>query len=118
MVDLIESLWNLSLQLLKPLHLHYHIAYDPQTWQSGDVPQGAPTNKITLPFDHVDLWDHVTNKKHLYYQSACGHRAWQDGKLPRRAPATHKGTWLFGHLALQDHKLKSLYLSYHNVHSN
>ena len=55
MVDLIESLWNLSLQLLKPLHLHYYSAYDPQTWQSGDVPQGAPTNKITLPFDNVDL---------------------------------------------------------------
>ena len=48
-----------SREKLKPLYL-YQNAYN-QTWQDGNWPWGAPTLKITRPFDHVVWRDHVTN---------------------------------------------------------
>ena len=61
MADLSQSIWNLALQPLKSLYLHYHNAYGHQTWQGNDLPQGAPK----AHFDHVVLRDHVTNQKHI-----------------------------------------------------
>ena len=40
---------------------HYCIAYDHQTWQSCDLPWGAPIIVFTWPFNYVVLLDHVTN---------------------------------------------------------
>ena len=41
--------------------LPHHNGYDQQTWQDGDLSWGAPTHKVTWPFDHVVLGDCVTN---------------------------------------------------------
>ena len=46
---------------LKPLYLHYRSAYGHQTWQDSNLPKKTPACKITSPFDHVVLRDHVTN---------------------------------------------------------
>ena len=39
---------------------------------------------------------------YLNYHSAYGHLTWQDGDLPWQTP-THKATWPFDHLVLQNH---------------
>ena len=44
---------------LKPLYLHYHNVYSNQTWQDGDILCGGCTHKVTRPFNHLVLWDHV-----------------------------------------------------------
>ena len=46
---------------LKPLSLHYHRAYSHQTSQDPDLPSVSSTHKVTLPFGHVVLQDHMTN---------------------------------------------------------
>ena len=65
MADLNETMWNLVNQPIKALYLHYYIAYCHQTWQGGDLAWGAPTDKVTWPFDHVVLWDYVAILKHI-----------------------------------------------------
>ena len=58
-----ESIWNL-LQQLKTLYLDFHIDYGYQTWLGGDLPWETPTHKVTWPFDHVVLQDHLINESH------------------------------------------------------
>ena len=53
----------LALQPLKT-YLHYHNAYNYQTWQDGHLPWEAPTHKVTRIFDHVVFQDDVTNLNH------------------------------------------------------
>ena len=43
---------------LKPLHLHYHNAYGPKTWQDGD---------LTL------------KSLYIHYHNACAYQTWQVG---------------------------------------
>ena len=56
------DIWNLSLQQLKTLYLHYHIAYGYCICQSGDLTWGAPTHKFTWPFTSLD---YVVFQNHL-----------------------------------------------------
>ena len=42
-------------------YLHDHSFYGHQTQQNGGLPWAAPTHKITWPFSHMVLQDHVTN---------------------------------------------------------
>ena len=37
MVDLRQSMWNIALELLKELYIHFHNAYGHQTFQDGDL---------------------------------------------------------------------------------
>ena len=46
---------------LKSICFHYRSVYGHQTQQNGNLPWWAPAYKVTLPFDHVVLWDYVTN---------------------------------------------------------
>ena len=46
---------------LKPLYLHYHKAYDHQTWIVGDLTCEASIQIVTSSFNHVVLLDHTTN---------------------------------------------------------
>ena len=50
---------------LEALYLHYRSVYDHQTWQDDDLSWALPTHKITRPFKHVFLRNHVTNWKHI-----------------------------------------------------
>ena len=45
----------------------YHSVYGYQTWQDDKLPWLAPTHKVTQPFDHLVLQDHMTNQN--YYNS-------------------------------------------------
>ena len=45
----------------KPLYLYCQRVYGNLTWQDGHLPWWAWTRKITWPFDHIVLQDHVTN---------------------------------------------------------
>ena len=45
----------------KPLYLYCQSVYGNLTWQDGHLPWWAWTRKITWPFDHIVLQDHVTN---------------------------------------------------------
>ena len=45
-------------------YLHNQSAYGYQTFQDGNVPWLAPALKVTWPFDHVVLGDHVRNWNH------------------------------------------------------
>ena len=57
-------MWNIALQPLKTLYLHYHNVYGHQTWQGGDLPWGALTHKATWPLgNNVVLQNHVMNWK-------------------------------------------------------
>ena len=49
---------------LKRSNLYYQSGYDNQIWQDGNLPKWAPTHKVTWPFDHVVLPDHMTNWNH------------------------------------------------------
>ena len=60
MVYFSDSIWNLSLQPVK-LYPGYHNVYGHQNWQSGDLPWGATSRKVTGPFDHVASWNQVKN---------------------------------------------------------
>ena len=59
------TIWSYGLEKspekLNMLYLHYHSACNHQTWQGGDLPEVAPTDKVVWPIDHVILWDHVSN---------------------------------------------------------
>ena len=50
-----------------PLTHWYHSVYGYQTLQDGKLPRLALTHKVTQPFDHVVLQDHMTNQN--YYIS-------------------------------------------------
>ena len=49
---------------LKPLYLHNHSVYDHQTCKDGDLPWGAPSDKVTRPFGYVVMQNHMTNWNH------------------------------------------------------
>ena len=59
------TLWSSGLakahDKLKSSYLHYHSTYSGQTYCNGDLPWVTPCHKVTWPFDHVVLQDHVTN---------------------------------------------------------
>ena len=98
MVDFSEGMWNLALQPLKKLYLHFHIAYGHQTWQSGNLSYRAANNKVTWPFDHVVLQDHVTDLKHIPTT-----RVPMVIKLGRIVTYSCRVTLRFGHMLLQNH---------------
>ena len=54
-------MWSWEVKL--KTHLHYNIAYAKQTYQGNDLLGGTPTNIGILPFNHMELQDHVTNQK-------------------------------------------------------
>ena len=49
---------------LKSLYLHYRNIYGHKTKQYGDLPWLLFTHKIIWRYNHVVLWDHITNLKH------------------------------------------------------
>ena len=53
-----------SCDKIKPLYFHYQSAYGYQTWQDGKLPWWARVFKVTFPFAHVILWDHLINWNH------------------------------------------------------
>ena len=62
------TLWSRDLAIsrdkLKPLYLHYPIAYGHRTWLDGNLSWMAPNLKITKHSVHVVLQCHVTDKNH------------------------------------------------------
>ena len=42
-----KSMYNLAVQPLKVLYLHYHSAYSYQKWQDDDLSQGALIDEVT-----------------------------------------------------------------------
>ena len=49
---------------LKSLYLHYRNIYGHKTKQYGDLPWLLFAHKIIWRYNHVVLWDHMTNLKH------------------------------------------------------
>ena len=56
-----EEILNSKLHFLCSVYLHYYNVYDHKTWQDDNLPQLLFTHKVKWPYDHVVLWDHVTN---------------------------------------------------------
>ena len=75
------TLWSCGLarscDKLKPLCLHYHIAFGHQTWQDGDLFWAAFTHQ---PFGQRVLQDQMTNQSHSI-STDLGHLVLQDQKL-------------------------------------
>ena len=46
---------------IKSLYLHYHSAYVHQTWQDDDLLWLSFTHKAKLPYNHLVLWEFVTD---------------------------------------------------------
>ena len=63
MTDLSESIWNLALQPLETLYLHYHNAYGHQIWRGDDLPGSTPIYEITCSSDHVVLFISCSSQK-------------------------------------------------------
>ena len=59
MADLSKGMWDIALQPLET-YFYYHNDYGHHTWQGSDLPWGAPTHKISWPFNHVVLQNHLT----------------------------------------------------------
>ena len=80
--------WNLTLQPLMALYLHYRSTYGHQTLQNGDLSWGAQIYKGT--WRH--LWSHVHTRPrdkqkrlYLYFHRVYDHQTWKDDDLPWRA---------------------------------
>ena len=56
---------------------------------------------------------------YLHYHIAYGQQTWQSNDLQGGAPS-HKATWPFNHVILQDHveNKKMFYLHYHYAHKH
>ena len=128
-------MWNLALQQLKTLFLHYYESHDPlitcsskiiispipsaychETWQGGDLPWGASTWRVTWLLSNVVLWYHLTKTLYLHYYDAYGHQICQGSKLQR-------GSHPWRHMALSSHgpprsrdKIKRSNLHYNNAY--
>ena len=63
MADLSKGMWDIALQPLET-YFCYHNDYGHHTWQGSDLPSGAPTHKISWPFNHVVLQNDVTIQNH------------------------------------------------------
>ena len=106
-------MYNLALQPLKLLYVHYHDAYSHKTWQDGDLSWGALVDKVTWLFYYVVLLDHVAKYKFyisttasLLHRTAPHHCLWPSGLagwwLTLRV-STHKIAQPFDHAFSQDH---------------
>ena len=54
-----------SLGKRKSLFFDYHNIYGHKIRHDGDLTWVLLTNKVQWPYNHVVLWDHVTNEKHF-----------------------------------------------------
>ena len=72
-------------------------------WPDANLTWWARTYKVTLPFDHMVPWGHLTNYSNFISStSVYGHQTWYEGDLHQVAPS-HKVTWLFWPVVLLDH---------------
>ena len=95
---------------MKTLYLHYHNAYGHQTGQDSDLSGGAPTHKVTWPFDHVILRNQVTNVNYISTTTVPVHKVTKVGNIM---------TYIDGSLGIKlkiGGKLKSFYLPYHIIY--
>ena len=108
LADWSESIWNLRLQHLILLYLHYHNVYAHQTWSGGDLQLGGPTHKITWYFDHMILREIKTTSQ---TKTINLHETWYDGDFAWRA-TNHKVIQGSDHVVLQNHmKNENHYIS-------
>ena len=56
------SIATIVKETISSRNYHYHSGYGYQAWQDGELPWQAPTHKVTQPFGHMVLQDHVKNK--------------------------------------------------------
>ena len=67
-----STLWSRGLERsranLKRLYLHYHNAYEDQTWMDSDLSWRNATHKVTRNFSHC--------------YNAYDHQIWQGSDLP------------------------------------
>ena len=47
--------------MTKPFNVHYHNAYDHQTFDGGNTSQGPPTHDVARYHNHVVMQGQVTN---------------------------------------------------------
>ena len=118
MVDLSKSMWNLALQPLKTLYLHYHNAYGHQTWHGGEF---TDEPLLIKSYDPLITWSCKIawqTRTYLHYDSVYGHQTWQDGNLSWWALAisNHMTLWSLGLRRSRD-KLKPIYLDYYSSYS-
>ena len=64
---ILVSMWNLALQPLKTLQLHYLNAYVHQDWQCGHLTWGAFIHKVIWPSHHMVFRDHVKAKSYYIF---------------------------------------------------
>ena len=79
---------------LKPLYLHYHNIYGHKTRQCDELLWLPFTHKFKWPYNHLVLWDHMTNKKYciLHYRNGFGLKTWLDDGL-LWVTSAYKVTW-------------------------
>ena len=56
---------------MKNFFLHYQNAYDHQTFQGGDMLQGALTHIYAWHLNGMVLWSLVINKIHIFTSRIC-----------------------------------------------
>ena len=74
-IKLINACVARSRDKWKPLYLYYQSVYVHQTWHDDNLPWGGPAYEVKWHFDHVTLWNYLTNKQKLHpqYQTIYGH---------------------------------------------
>ena len=56
-----------------------HDTYGYKTWQDGDLPLLHFAHKVKWTYNHVVLWDHMTNQKHM--STTTMHKATKHGRM-------------------------------------
>ena len=114
------SIATIVKETISSRNYHYHSGYGYQAWQDGELPWQAPTHKVTQPFGHMVLQDHVKNKtiisslpKCLWLANLVGlWLALMASHLYSYSTPTSCG------LERSRDKLKPLYLHYHKAYDH
>ena len=114
---LITWSWEIAWQT-KTIYLHYHNAYGQKAWQDGVLPWATSTHKVTWPYNHVVLQDHVTNWKHIFSTMSMATKpgrivTYLEWVLPIKS-RDHKSRGL----AKSRAKLITLYIHYHDAYGS
>lgn len=109
----------MSRNKIKTIYLHFLKTHKNQTWHNSDLGWGAPTDKVSCPFDHVTTWCHVTKNitypipQDLYESNLT--QLWfslRGSLLP-----SHIHLWSCAH-GMERDKTKTLCLLFRKTHKN
>ena len=91
---------------LKPLYLQYHRFWRNKPWQTGDLPWGAPTYKVTWFLSHIVSWSRDKLKHYIFTTTMPVTKG--VGRMVTWVAPIYNFTWSFNHVALCDRMINKI----------